>query len=121
HRAGSRSDVPSTPAAWKHMGIKADPWIEPAGIVWAYLGPKDKQPAPPDVEWCILPDSHVFVSKRLQESNYLQAMEGGIDTSHVSYVHRFEVDDDPMHAGTKANDYIKAGCTVLLSIEKTAF
>jgi phenylpropionate dioxygenase-like ring-hydroxylating dioxygenase large terminal subunit len=30
----------------------------------------------------------VFVSKRTQECNYLQAMEGGIDTSHVSFVHK---------------------------------
>jgi hypothetical protein len=85
------------------------------------MGPKDRQPAPPDLEWCNLPDSHVFVSKRLQESNYLQAMEGGIDTSHVSYVHRYEVDDDPMHQGTKALDYIKADGNVIFEIEKQPF
>jgi nitrite reductase/ring-hydroxylating ferredoxin subunit len=118
---GECVDVPSAPQACKHMGIKAYPCIERAGIVWAYMGPKDKQPAPPDVEWCTLPASHVFVSKRLQESNYLQAMEGGIDTSHVSYVHRFEVDEDPMHAGTKANDYIKADGNVVFDIEKTDY
>ena len=48
-------------------------------------------------------------------------MEGGIDTSHVSYVHRFEVDDDPMHQGTKANDYIKADGNVIFEIEKSDF
>jgi hypothetical protein len=63
----------------------------------------------------------VFVSKRLQECNYLQAMEGGIDTSHVSYVHRYEVDGDPMHQGTKANEYIKADGNVIFDIEKTDF
>jgi hypothetical protein len=68
-----------------------------------------------------LPPSHVFVSKRLQECNYLQAMEGGIDTSHVSYVHSFEVDDDPMHQGTKANEYIKADGNVTFDIEKTDY
>ncbi len=120
-RDGNCVDVPSAPQACKHMGIKAYPCIERAGIVWAYLGPKDKQPAPPDVEWCNLPDSHVYVSKRVQESNYLQAMEGGIDTSHVSYVHRYEVDDDPLHQGTKALDYIKADGNVIFEIEKTPF
>ncbi|WP_446513628.1 Rieske 2Fe-2S domain-containing protein, partial [Photobacterium sp. DNB22_13_2] len=49
-RDGKCVDVPSAPEACKHMGIKAYPTIERAGIVWAYLGPKDKQPAPPDVE-----------------------------------------------------------------------
>jgi phthalate 4,5-dioxygenase oxygenase subunit len=103
------------------MGIKAYPCIERGGIVWAYMGPKDKQPSPPEVEWCTLPASHVFVSKRLQECNYLQAMEGGIDTSHVSYVHRYEMDEDPMHQGTKANEYIKADGNVIFDIEKTPF
>jgi hypothetical protein len=103
------------------MSIKAYPCIERAGIVWAYLGPKDKQPAPPDVEWATLPESHIFVTKRIQECNYLQAMEGGIDTSHVSFVHRYEVDDDPAHQGTKANDYIKADGNVVFDIERTDF
>lgn len=120
-RNGNCVDVPSAPQACKHMGITAYPCAEMAGIVWAYMGPKDKQPALPDVEWCTLPDSHVFVSKRLQECNYLQAMEGGIDTSHVSYVHRYEVDQDPLHQGTKALDYIKADGNVIFEIEKTPF
>jgi nitrite reductase/ring-hydroxylating ferredoxin subunit len=124
NRDGECMDVPSAPAnsqICKRMSIKAYPCIERAGMVWAYLGPNDKQPAPPEVEWCTLPASHVFVSKRLQESNYLQAMEGGIDTSHVTYVHRFEVDDDPMHRNTKANDYIKADGNVVFDIEDTDF
>ncbi|MBC8724717.1 aromatic ring-hydroxylating dioxygenase subunit alpha [Paraburkholderia sp. 31.1] len=120
-RNGNCVEVPSAPQACKHMGITAYPCIERAGIVWAYMGPKDRQPAPPDLEWCNLPESHVFVSKRLQESNYLQAMEGGIDTSHVSYVHRYEVDEDPMHQGTKALDYIKADGNVIFEIEKQPF
>jgi hypothetical protein len=48
-------------------------------------------------------------------------MEGGIDTSHVSYVHRYEVDEDPMHQGTKALEYIKADGNVVFEIERTDF
>jgi phthalate 4,5-dioxygenase oxygenase subunit len=121
NREGQCVDVPSAPQSCARMNIKGYPCIERAGMVWAYLGPADKKPAPPEVEWCNLPESHVFVSKRLQESNYLQAMEGGIDTSHVSYVHRYEVDVDPMHQGTKANDYIKADGNVIFDIEKNPF
>jgi hypothetical protein len=73
------------------------------------------------VEWCTLPPSHVFVSKRWQRSNYLQAMEGGIDTAHVSYVHSMDVTTDPMHRGVKALDYIKADGNVVFNIEKTEF
>jgi phenylpropionate dioxygenase-like ring-hydroxylating dioxygenase large terminal subunit len=101
------------------MGIKAYPCIERAGVVWAYFGPPGQQPAPPEVEWAGLPAGNVYVSKRLQECNYLQAMEGGIDTAHVSFVHRYEVDNDPMHRGTKANDYIKADGNVIFDIERS--
>ena len=118
---GQCVDVPSAPQIASKMGIKAYPCIERGGIVWAYMGPADKKPAPPEVEWCMLPDSHRFVSRRLQECNYLQAMEGGIDTAHVSYVHRYEVDIDPMHKGSKALDYIKADGNVIFNIEKTDF
>jgi phthalate 4,5-dioxygenase oxygenase subunit len=100
------------------MAITGYPCIERAGIVWAYMGPKDQQPEPPGVEWANLPEGHVFVSKRLQECNYLQAMEGGIDTAHVSFVHKFEVDNDPFHQGTKANDYIKADGNVIFEVER---
>ena len=120
-RDGRCVEVPSAPQACAHMGIKAYPCIERAGIVWAYMGPADKRPPPPEVEWCTLPDSHIFVTRRLQECNYLQAMEGGIDTSHVSYVHRYEVDHDPMHQGTRANHYIKADGNVVFDIEKTDY
>ena len=120
-RHGACVDVPSAPHAAQRMRIKAYACIERGGLVWAYMGPPDKQPTPPEVEWCLLPDSHVFVSKRLQQCNYLQAMEGGIDTAHVSYVHRFEVDIDPMHRGVKALDYIKADANVIFDVEQNPF
>ncbi len=121
NRLGQCLEVPSAPQACAHMGITGYPCIERAGIVWAYMGPKDQQPAPPDLEWCGLPSSHVFISKRLQQCNHLQAMEGGIDTAHVSYVHRYEVDADPMHRGTRALEFIKADGNVVFDIEKTPF
>ena len=46
-----------------------------------------------------------FVSKRLQECNWLQAMEGGIDSSHVSFLHRGDLGSDPLFKGAKGNQY----------------
>ena len=120
-RNGQCVDVPSSPQSCARMHIKSYPCIERGGVVWAYMGPPEKMPPPIELEWATLPESHVFVSRRWQENNYLQAMEGGIDTAHVSYVHRYEVDTDPMHMGTKALDYIKADGNVIFDIEKTPF
>ncbi len=123
-RTGACVDVPSArdnPQVLARMAIKAYPCIERGGLVWAFMGPAGKQPAPPELEWCTLPASHVYVSKRLQQSNYLQAIEGGIDTAHVSFVHKFSVDNDPMHQGSRAVDYIKADGNVIFDIEKNPF
>ncbi len=123
-RTGKCVDVPSapnSPQVCARMNSKGYPCIELGGVVWTYMGPAEKMPAPPEVEWCTLPPSHVFVSRRIQECSYLQAMEGGIDTAHVSFVHRYEVDTDPMHKGVKALDYIKADGNVVFTIEDTPF
>ncbi len=122
-RTGACVDVPSAKGqeqVMERMRITAYPCVERGGIVWAFMGEASQMPEPPALEWCTLPASHVFVSRRLQQSNYLQAIEGGIDTAHVSYVHKYEVDIDPMHKGVKALDYIKADGNVVFEIEKSA-
>src|SRR5438105_229206 len=66
----------------------AYPTVEAGGIIWVYLGPAERRPAPPHFAWTQAPASHRHVSKVIQESNWLQGLEGGIDTSHVPIVHR---------------------------------
>ena len=66
----------------------AYPCHEAAGIVFAYMGPKDRQPLFPDYEWTRVPLDQVYVTKSLQDCNYLQGLEGECDSSHLSYLHR---------------------------------
>ncbi|HEY8068117.1 MAG TPA: aromatic ring-hydroxylating dioxygenase subunit alpha [Burkholderiales bacterium] len=115
---GQCVDLPQQPRIAQKVKIKAYPCIERGGVVWAYMGPPEHKPAPPELEWCLVPDSHRYVTKRLQETSYLQAMEGGIDTSHVTWVHRYEMDADPMHMHSAANKYIKADRNVEFEIEE---
>jgi phenylpropionate dioxygenase-like ring-hydroxylating dioxygenase large terminal subunit len=108
---GNCVDMPSEPPESRfreRIKHPAYPCVERGGVVWTYMGPPESRPEPPELEWALLPPSQVFVSKRLQETNFMQAMEGGIDSSHVSFAHRFNLDDDPMHAGTAGNAYLKA-------------
>ena len=87
---GTCVDMPNEPAEsdFKHkVRAVAYPCRERGGIVWAYMGAPESMPEMPDLEWALVPDSHRLVSKRLQETNYAQAMEGGIDSSHVSFLH----------------------------------
>jgi nitrite reductase/ring-hydroxylating ferredoxin subunit len=87
------------------MKLKSYPCLELGGVVWAYLGPPELRPEPPGIEWAHVAPERRFVSKRLQESNYLQAMEGGIDSSHVSFLHSGALKRDPLFAGSKGNEY----------------
>jgi len=68
--------------------IKAYPVEEMGGVLWAYMGPKDQQPPVPSFEWTRQPETHLHVSKGVQECNWLQAMEGGLDSVHTSFLHR---------------------------------
>jgi phenylpropionate dioxygenase-like ring-hydroxylating dioxygenase large terminal subunit len=89
-RHGVCVDMPSEPAGTTlqaKVQLTAYPIYEKAGLVWTYMGPKAKQPAPPDYEWMRAPDSQRFVSKTPECCNYLQAMEGGLDTAHSSFLH----------------------------------
>lgn len=68
----------------RHVGY---PCEEAGGMIWAYMGPVSPPPPMPHLEWTLLPDAHSFASKRVQECNWFQAMEGGIDSSHISFLH----------------------------------
>ncbi len=105
---GQCVDVPSEPQEsgfCNKIKLKSYPLVESGGILWAYMGPREVEPPPPAFEWTELPPTHKYVSKRWQECNYLQAMEGGIDSSHVSFLHSGELHTDPLHRGTKGAHY----------------
>ena len=65
----------------------AYPCVEKAGVIWTYMGPADQRPPMLDLEWMRLPDGHHRVSKTYESCSWLQALEGGIDTSHSSFLH----------------------------------
>jgi len=94
--AGECVDLPSEPASSpmkNNIRIKAYPTVERGGIVWAYMGPADKQPPAPDYEWTRAPATHRNVSKNFQDNNYLQSLEGGLDTAHVGFLHNNNIKD----------------------------
>jgi phthalate 4,5-dioxygenase oxygenase subunit len=60
------------------------------------MGPKELQPPAPDYEWMRAPDTHRFVSKTFEQCNFLQALEGGLDTAHSSYAHNNDIQNKNM-------------------------
>ncbi|MER7363946.1 Rieske 2Fe-2S domain-containing protein [Nonomuraea wenchangensis] len=72
----------------KNVGITAYSVHETAGVVWIYMGPKELQPPFPQLEYTDVPDDHVFAARWLQRTNWSQGLEGEIDSSHISWLHR---------------------------------
>ncbi len=96
-RHGKCTDMPSEPpdSLFKtKVTITAYPTYESGGLIWAYMGAPEHQPPVPDYEWMRPPATHRYISKTFEACNYLQAMEGGLDTAHSSFVHNETIDSD---------------------------
>jgi phenylpropionate dioxygenase-like ring-hydroxylating dioxygenase large terminal subunit len=93
--AGNCVDMPSVPAHQdfkEKVKAKAYPAMERAGVVWVYMGGATKAPPFPELETLVVPDEEIGVSFVMRSCNYLQALEGDIDTSHFGFLHAGHVD-----------------------------
>ena len=63
------------------------PTQEGGGFVWAYMGPLELKPPMPDLEYLKVPENQRSTRKVQYESNFVQVIEGEIDTVHASILH----------------------------------
>ncbi|MCG3774215.1 MAG: Phthalate 4,5-dioxygenase oxygenase subunit [Nitrospira sp.] len=89
---GQCVDMPNEPpeSNFKHkIHHTAYPCQEAGGVIWTYMGPAEHQPPLPAYEWMRLQHGVTsYISKVWEDCNFLQALEGGIDSSHSSFLHR---------------------------------
>ncbi len=88
---GNCVDMPSEPPSSNFkdkVNIKSYPCRERGGVIWTYMGPKEFMPELPELEWNLVPDDHRYMTRKIQYNNYFQAIEGGLDSSHISFLHR---------------------------------
>jgi phthalate 4,5-dioxygenase len=71
----------------ERFAAPAYPVREAGGLVWVYLGPRERQPPFPRLPFMLAPESHRSVIRVNVHANYLQLIEGGIDSSHVGILH----------------------------------
>ncbi|NBY17128.1 MAG: ring-hydroxylating oxygenase subunit alpha [Betaproteobacteria bacterium] len=91
---GKAVDLPNVPPGSAYhdtMRIRAYPTVEFGEVVWAYLGPQlqaeGHMPTVPQLEFGLVPQNHRYVTKRLQQCNWAQSIEGALDTAHFSFLH----------------------------------
>ena len=88
-----------------NVNLTSYPLVKVGDILWTYMGDPEKRPPLPEFEFVHVAPEQTYSSKRWQESNWLQAFEGGIDSSHVSFLHSGGLKDDPLFKGAKGNEY----------------
>ena len=105
---GQCLEVPSEPVEsgfCQKIKLTGYPLVKVGDVLWTYMGPAEHKPPLPEWEFARVPAEQSFTSKRLQECNWLQAMEGGIDSSHVSWLHSGNLNSDPLFKGARGNQY----------------
>lgn len=65
----------------------AYPLREAGGILWAYMGPPDKEPPFPRWRFMEFARENIYLVRLDSGSNYMQVVEGGADSSHVGCLH----------------------------------
>jgi phenylpropionate dioxygenase-like ring-hydroxylating dioxygenase large terminal subunit len=102
---GACVDMPSEPAESNFKSkvrAKAYPCVERNGAVWVYMGPKAVPPPLPDIEATLAEGYHTIAIEH--DHNWLQVLEGTIDTIHAGFLHwgSLHAEDYPQGSTTRA-------------------
>ncbi len=106
--SGKVVDVPAEPpdrreAFAARVKVNHYPTVEKAGILWVWLG--KREPAPfPKYNWAELPQSHIRFGLGKINSNWLNGLEGQLDSAHVGILHQDWSTKDPKQFGNSNID-----------------
>jgi phthalate 4,5-dioxygenase oxygenase subunit len=87
---GNCTDMANVPPHqdFKHkVHAKAYKTAERNGLIWVFMGDQANVPPLPDLEANLCPAEQMDINFQLRECNWLQAVEGEIDTSHLGFLH----------------------------------
>jgi phthalate 4,5-dioxygenase oxygenase subunit len=97
--AGNCLDQPNLPEKKRYpAGVKANayPTIERGGIVFVYMGKRETPPALPEIEATLADADDRNIALTQRDCNWMQALEGDIDTSHLGFLHGGCIDPSRM-------------------------
>jgi nitrite reductase/ring-hydroxylating ferredoxin subunit len=76
------------PGLMRRYRARAYPVREAGGLLWVYLGPPEQQPEFPMHRWMEVPEGHRHPRIVATRSNFVQVMEGLLDTTHLAVLHQ---------------------------------
>jgi phthalate 4,5-dioxygenase len=88
---GKCMDMPTEPEdhGFKdRVRIQAYPVREANGLVWTYMGPPAQEPPFPAFHFTTMPREQIGLVKVGIRANFLQTIEGAIDSAHSWFLHR---------------------------------
>jgi phthalate 4,5-dioxygenase len=95
--AGNCVDMPNAPPHQDFkdkVKAKAYKVKERNGLIWVYMGARKETPPLPAIEAALMPEGELQINLVQRECNWLQALEGDIDTSHFGFLHTGSVQPD---------------------------
>ena len=121
---GRCMEMPNIPAEQQftdeihHPGY---PCVERGGIIWAYIGSAKPLPPLPDLEFLRVADGDRNYRLFYQDCNYLQVLEGGIDPTHVMWLHSpYDLSDEQLTVQQQPAQHLvanRSGARTPLDIE----
>ena len=89
---GDCVDMPSEPAESNFkdkVKVRSYAAEDFGDVIWIYMGPPELKQPLPQYEWARVPANQRRVQRWIQDCNYMQALEGDLDSTHVSFLHRW--------------------------------
>ena len=121
---GTCTEMPNIPAEQQFCDAihhPAYPCVEYGGVIWTYMGPLKEPPRLPEFEFCLVPQEQRSYRVFHQECNYLQVLEGGIDPTHVMWLHSpYDLGDEKLAEAHQPSQHLvanKSGMRTPLAIE----
>ncbi|MSQ50322.1 MAG: (2Fe-2S)-binding protein [Betaproteobacteria bacterium] len=87
---GNCVDMPNVPAESDFRGrvkTRAYKTYENKGLIWVYMGGREKTPPRPMLEVMMFPENELQILLVQRNCNWSQSLEGDIDTSHAGFLH----------------------------------
>ena len=104
-------DMPTEPdgSTFKNkVRARAYPCRDVNRMIWIYMGPKEEPPPFPNYEINTLPPENVMEPNiMMEEANWMQNLEGDLDSAHLDWVHKRLHKDGP-HPPVGVNGFYNA-------------
>lgn len=99
----------------------AFPVVEKGGLIFVYLGPPEEKPAFPEWRWLDFRPEQMFVAQVVYNTNYIQAIDGGADSSHLTTLHQDALTRSHPSADNSVFQRIMADAAPRFDIHPTEF